>query len=119
MKKHYILIFFTLLLCACSKQLPSDYTQSDTMPSIYPDYKNVTIPVNIAPLTFEMYDLSELAVRFSFGDQEIICCGTKAQPDFDEWKQLAAAAKGQAIQVETYAEKDGQWTRFKPFNIYV
>ena len=119
MKKHYILIFFTLLLCACSKQLPSDYTQSDTMPSIYPDYKNVTIPVNIAPLTFEMYDLSELAVRFSFGDQEIVCRGTKAQPDFDEWKQLSAAAKGQAIQVETYAEKDGQWTRFKPFNIYV
>ncbi len=109
-----------LMLCACSQQLPTDFTQSDKMPHIYPDYLEVTVPVNIAPLTFEMYDPSEeMAVRYSFGDEEIICRGDKAQPDIDDWKQLAAAAKGKAIQVETYARNDGQWTRFKPFNIYV
>lgn len=109
-----------LLLTACSQQLPSEFTKSDQLPKTYPDYVDVTVPVNIAPLTFEMDDESEeMAVRYSFGEEEIICRGTKSQPDISDWKQLAAAAKGKAIQVETYACKGGQWTRFKPFNIYV
>ena len=109
-----------LILTACSQQLPTDFTQSDALPKIYPDYVDVTVPVNIAPLTFEMDDPSEeMAVRFSFGDEEIICRGSQALPDFDDWKHLAAAAQGNAIQVETYACKDGQWTKFKPFNIQV
>ena len=119
-KKLATIVFTCALFVACSQQLPTDFKQSDKMPHIYPDYLEVTVPVNIAPLTFEMYDPSEeMAVRYSFGDEEIICRGDKAQPDIDDWKQLAAAAKGKAIQVETYARKDGQWTRFKPFNIYV
>jgi hypothetical protein len=90
------------------------------MPQIYPDYVDVTVPVNIAPLSFEMYDQwDEMAVRYAFGDEEIICRGDKAQPDIDDWKHLASAAQGKAIEVETYACKDGQWTRFKPFNIHV
>ena len=109
-----------LLLTACSQQLPSEFTKSDQLPKIYPDYVDVTVPVNIAPLTFEMDDESEeMAVRYSFGEEEIICRGTKSQPDISDWKQLTATAKGKAIQVETYACKGGQWTRFKPFNIYV
>jgi len=117
---YLLLLTSFLLLAACSKQLPTDYTQSDKLPRIYPDYVNVTIPVNIAPLTFEMDDQSEeMAVRYAFGDEEIICRGTKAQPDIDDWKQLAAVAQGKSIQVETYSCKDGQWTRFKPFEIFV
>ena len=109
-----------LLLTACNQQLPSDFSQSDALPQIYPDYVDVTVPVNIAPLTFEMDDPSEeMAVRYSFADEEIICRGAKAQPDIDDWKHLATAAQGKAIQVETFACKGGQWTRFKPFNIYV
>lgn len=120
MKKHYIIISLTLLLCACSQQLPSNFTQSNSLPHIYPDYVDVTIPVNIAPLTFEMYDQwDEMAVRYSFSGEEIICRGSKSQPDIVEWKRLTDKAKGNAIQVETYALKDGEWTRFKVFNIYV
>ena len=120
MKKQLLIIALPLLLCACNQQLPSDYTQSDSLPLIYPDYIDVTVPVNIAPLTFEMDDRSEgIAVRYSYEGQEIICSGSKAQPDIDEWKKLTKVAKGKTIQVETYAYKDDQWTRFKPFNIYV
>ena len=109
-----------LLFTACSQQLPTDFTQSDALPKIYPDYVDVTIPVNIAPLTFEMDGLwEEMAVRYAFNGEEIICRGTQALPDFNDWKSLAAAAQGKDIQVDTYACKDGQWTRFKSFNIHV
>ena len=109
-----------LLFTACSQQLPSDFTQSDALPKIYPDYVDVTVPVNIAPLTFEMDgQWEEMAVRYSFNGEEIICRGTQALPDLDNWKSLTAAAHGKDIQVETYASNNGQWTRFKPFNIHV
>ena len=109
-----------LLFTACSQQLPTEFTQSDALPPIYPDYVDVTVPVNIAPLTFQMDDQSEeMAIRYAFGDEEIICGGSQAVPDFDDWKRLAAAAQGKSIQVETYACKDGQWTKFKPFSIHV
>ena len=109
-----------LLVTACSQQLPSDFTQSDALPKIYPDYVDVTVPVNIAPLTFEMDgQWEEMAVRYSFNGEEIICRGTQALPDLDNWKSLTAAAQGKDIQVETYASNNGQWTRFKPFNIHV
>ena len=120
MKKLFPVIALTLLICSCNQQLPSEFTQSDKLPHIYPDYVDVTVPVNIAPLTFEMDDQSEeMAVRYAFGDEEIICRGTKSQPDIKDWKHLTAAAQGKSIQVETYACKDGQWTRFKPFSIHV
>ena len=120
MKKLFPIIALTLLICSCNQQLPTEFTQSDTLPHIYPDYVDVTVPVNIAPLTFEMDDQSEeMAVRYAFGDEEIICRGTKSQPDINDWKHLTAAAQGKSIQVETYACKGGQWTRFKPFSIHV
>ena len=121
MKKILSIIAAILLISSCSKQLPTEFTQSDKLPYTYPTYAEVTIPVNIAPLTFEMYESQweEMAVRFSFGEEEIICRGKQALPPMDEWKQLTAAAQKKAIKVEVYACKEGQWTRFKPYNIYV
>ncbi len=115
-----LFISYILLLNACNQQLPSNFAPSDALPKIYPDYVDVTVPANIAPLTFEMDDQSEeMAVRYSFEDEVIICRGEKALPDLDDWKQLVVAAKGKAIKVETYACRDGQWTQYKPFCIYV
>ena len=120
MKKVLSLIALLILIYSCGNKIPTDYIQSESLPRIYPDYVNVTVPVNIAPLTFQM-DVSsdEMAVRYSFADEEIICCGAQALPDIDDWRRLASVAQGQAIQVETYVSNQGQWTRYKPFNIYV
>lgn len=109
------------LFAACNQvQIPTDYTDSNALPKIYPDYTNVTIPINIAPLTFELDEPADgFVARYSFGNDEIVCGGDKAQPDIDDWRQLTAKASGKAIAVEIYALHGEQWTRFKPFNIYV
>ena len=50
------LFTFSLLLMACGgPSIPSEFTQKDQLPAIYPDYTQVTVPVNMAPLSFE-YD---------------------------------------------------------------
>ena len=123
MKQHpYLIIMFLLwLLAACnSPHLPEHYTESNVLPKIYPDYIDVTVPVNIAPLNLEVLNgADDAVVRYSAEGQEIICGGLKARPDLDAWKALTQKAKGTAINIEVFTEQGGQWMRFKPFNIYV
>ena len=116
----FVALTAVLLLSCGGVKVPEKYTQSDTLPAIYPDYTNVTVPVNIAPLTFQMDRAAdEMVARFSVGDTEVLCGPDKAQPDADDWRELVEKARGKAIQVEVYARNGEQWTRFQPFNIYV
>ena len=107
-------------LMSCENvSLPTDYTQSSALPAIYPDYTNVTIPINIAPLTFEAdQPADEMVASYSVGEQMVVCSG-QMQPEIDEWRELTAIAKGGAIKVDVYMRKDGRWTRYKPFNLFV
>ncbi len=121
MKRFYIFPLSALFLMAsCGPKLPTSFTQSNEQPAIYPDYADVTIPVNIAPLTFQLeQDADEMVTRFSYGDQELLCEGLKARPDIDDWHQLTAAAQGHDISVEVYARNGEQWQRYKPFAFHV
>ena len=53
MKQLLVIIAATAIFAACGNQIPTTFSESEELPSIYPDYTNVTVPVNIAPLTFE------------------------------------------------------------------
>ena len=123
MNAKTVYLFFTivaLLFVSCGHQVPESFWEKDELPNIYPDYTNVTVPINIAPLTFEIDGkVDDVMARLSVGDEEVVCGGTKIQPDVDDWRELAEAAKGKAINVEVYVKDNGNWTRFKPFNIYV
>ena len=108
-----------LMAVACGPKIPAAYTDSDALPRIYPDYREVTIPVNIAPLTFELdEEADEMVARYKVGDQEIVCAD-KMQPDMDDWRSMIDKAKGGAISVDVYVRRGEQWTHCKPFNIYV
>ena len=120
MRKIIWILSIVTIVTACGPQIPKDYTSSNKQPDIYPDYKEVTIPVNIAPLTFEMnQEAEQMVARFTVGDKELLCDGNKIQPGQDDWQQLVASATGKSIGVEVYACYKGQWTKYKPFNIYV
>ena len=120
MKKLFVIITAVVFLVACGNKIPDTFVESSELPRIYPDYTNVTIPVNIAPLTFETDAASDgIVARMTAGEIEVICDGTQIQPDADEWKELVSAAVGKAIKAEVFVRQNGQWTRYKPFDIYV
>ena len=108
-------------LLSCQRvQVPGQYRELQAYPKIYPDYIDVTVPVNMAPLHFELLSGGdEVVTRFSAEGEEILCGGLKVRPDMDAWRQLLAHAKDKDIVVEVYAKKAGQWARFKPFAIHV
>lgn len=93
------IIYFAvcLAMAGCtSPSLPEVFSESKALPKIYPDYTNVTIPINMAPLTFELDEKAdEMIARYAVGEEEIICA-EKAQPAIDNWRKLAEKAKGGA-----------------------
>ena len=102
------------MLNACSG-VPQKADSAGRVPATTPDYAGVTIPCNIAPLTFA-YDEggARYVTVFSAGDVKLAVKGKdRAVPSAKDWKKLLGAAD--RISVETYMRKDGSWTRFEPF----
>jgi len=116
------MVALTAILSACHQaSVPTSFTEAGKQPSIYPDYKDVTVPVNIAPLTFEWDGggCDELVARFTADGYELVCGGDKVQPDMDDWRELTAKLAGKSVSVEVFARSGEQWKRYKPFSISV
>ena len=117
--KRIVLPFylFAILLLSCGPSVPSHYTESSELPKIYPDYVDVTIPLNIAPLTFELDDdeADGMIARYKAGDVEVVC-EEKMQPSMSQWRDLLAQGD---ICVDVYVKHGEKWTHHKPFTIKV
>ncbi len=63
---------FAALTCfCCSPKTPDHYTESAEPADIYPDYAEVTVPPNIAPLRFvveEKADAYAIRIRYPGGE---------------------------------------------------
>ena len=116
----YILSLPLIVLTACTPSIPSEYGKTSTPPVIYPDYSDVTVPCNIAPLTFRIEnDADEFVTRFSSGVNEFLAAGREVSLPMDDWSNLMSSASGGDVKVEVFSCKDGKWNLFMPFNIHV
>ena len=110
-----------VLMTAC-QSLPKNVRQVDELPAIWPDYTAVTIPATIAPLNFAMADddveTIDVTVKGSKGG-EMHVNGSYADFDIDAWHELLTANKGGTLTVTVCAEKDGGWTQYRDFQIFV
>ena len=97
------------------------FTQSET-PSIFPDYKEVNIPYNIAPLNFRINEtIDKCYIQVTDEDGNTIDFYGKNHVEFpeDTWKALLQANKGKAIKLSVATKRDDSWTQWTPFSIYI
>ena len=114
----YLFIFSLLyLLAACGVSVPESYIESQELPKVYPDVVDVTIPQNIAPLTFQLdAEADGMIARYQRDGVEVVC-EDKMQPSLSQWQELTAQAGD--IRVDVYVKHGDQWTHHKPFAIHV
>lgn len=117
--KDYIriasLLLLAILAAACS---PSGKpAESEDLPPIYPDYINITIPCNIAPLNFLLRNRPEVVeVRLKGSSKELLIRDSyKVQFSENTWRNLLKAETGNTIHIHIKTRKDGQWTEYAPF----
>jgi len=103
------------------KQVKNPIVVQD-LPDIYPDYIDVTIPVGIAPMDFNMTDdeveLIDVVARGNEGG-ELHVQGAYADFDIDEWHALTAQNQGTDIRFTVSALKKGEWIQYQDFTMHV
>ena len=130
MKRHlyscFLFLAVALLLlssCAGHPDVPSSSKEAKSLPAIYPDYCNVTVPYNIAPLNFMLpideYEACVARLTMPDGQQQTYGHGVKVQIPESEWHEMLNVSKGKSIKVEVWGQKEGEWLSFSPFEIRV
>ncbi len=118
---YSLLVLAALVITAC--QHSGKCVESNDLPAIFPDYVDVTVPVDIAPLNFAMLDdsLTRMVVVVT-GDKggRIEVEGDYADFPIDEWQALLGQNRGGKLSVSVKARGEGKvWTAYLPFSINV
>lgn len=111
-----------LVACSCSRNIVVE-SQIEASPMIFPDYKDVAVPVNIAPLNFDVMEQSEgrAYIKIECGSEERFIRVRKGKVRFGmkSWRSMMEEACGDKVSMTVCVRKDGKWTSFKPFDIKV
>lgn len=119
------------LLAACQPkaEIPQAYSETAHQATIFPDYQNITIPPNIAPLNFMVRDTAatqyvahlqaDLRTDGSCAAELLAAAGNdgKVMMDTTLWRQLLAA--GKEVTVSLYARHDSGWVKRPTFRMHV
>ncbi len=114
------IILATAAITGCAK---AEYNAADGSCgplTIYPDYKEVTVPANIAPLNFHyaMKGARKASTTFTAGDKSVTIKGSEVEWPVRKWKSFIAGAEGKTISVSAEVAVDGE-TVTDNWNIYV
>lgn len=121
--KIFLLLGIMILSAGCrSWQEPAAVSESE--PGIFPDYSDVTVPANIAPMNFMVEGASCIQAAFSTGEKEIVriigdeCVISVPEKD---WKKILEAAEGTYVSVEVSVWNDEfpEGVRYRPFRVNV
>ena len=107
-------------LVACRPEVPAQAEQGET--DVFPDYREVTVPVNMAPPNFKLVNQQLQGItRLKTMNRELIIAadhGVFNLPETD-WKVLSQDAQGKQIDVTVYfREPQSDWKQMS-FPIYV
>lgn len=120
--------------CANTKEAPRDFESIGRLPTIFPSYQDVTAPLNIAPLNFDVCEqnfeqfVTIVSVAKSEGNVETTNAalktvasftGTKIRFPEKSWKKLLAESVGNSLIFSCYAKKESSWFKFDEWKIFV
>ena len=122
-----LIIFPWFLICiSCKTEIGKNIQDSGRVPKIEPDYLNVTIPPNVAPMNFTILEeggpFTVLATSGKTGVQISVRSDDRIIR-FPErtWKKLLESSKGDSIKFQVFSSEGNNKTTvsFKPFYMAV
>ncbi len=119
--KNIFWIIILLIISGCAKEI-SNYTNASTKPAIFPDYTDIVIPVNIAPLNFKAADgtLEMVEISTKQGVIKEFCNNGKLILDISEWKNLLKNNIGDTLKFTVYiTDSLGVCRKYLPFFQFV
>ncbi|HPR32101.1 MAG TPA: hypothetical protein PLK12_08395 [Prolixibacteraceae bacterium] len=112
-------MIFLLFSCHTENET-GEVVVKDSYPSIFPDYVDVTLPPNIAPIHFRILDEgSRFGVSIKGADGTILI--RKARKGVVKippasWRKMLESNRGRTLTIEISGQEKGSSIRFKPFH---
>ena len=107
-----------MVLVACRPEISGDIAQC---PEIFPDYKEVTIPRNIAPMNFQVISPEGnawMAEVTAAGETVSNRCGSGLVSfGKGQWEKLLSASD--ELNVRIYEKRGAKWMAYQSFKMYV
>ncbi len=128
--KHSLAFVALITVFSCSNFRGEEVVE-DSLPAIWPDYKGVTVPVNIAPLNLTMEKsafqspegntFSRLEALVEGTDGTFLKGSGKRQVRFPmrRWARLLEKNPGDSLLVTLRGWDGKQWYKYLPFTVYV
>lgn len=118
MKRSPIIILAALLLAACSGKPGKDTVAASGEAVIFPDYKDVLLPRNIAPANFMIDNEADAYyTTLSNGDASVSIKGRKVCIKMKDWHRLTHG--NEDIRVQVFLKIKGKWNAVAPFFIHL
>ncbi len=115
-----LFLLMALFVAACGPKAPDEYKELTKLPSVYPDYRDVTVPSNIAPLHFKISEAGDdYVTRFRWKGGEFLCAGEKVMPSQGDWQDILTGSKGADCTVDVFVRRDGTWNKYHSFVIHI
>jgi Tol biopolymer transport system component len=126
-KYHWIVIpAIVVLMSNCDRTALPGNGKTGTIeraPVIFPDYTEITIPMNIAPLNFEVKEEGDRFTAHLEGENGTTMNVKAKQQQFrippKKWSGFLEANQGSQFKVTIYKEENKHWEDYEPFVIQV
>ncbi len=123
--KRFLRIFMVPVLLAavsCSSKVEVAGTLDGQPEGMFPDYSEVTVPCNIAPLDFTIGGEEKAFLEIMSPDGRRI--GVKAgkhgfKIPIRKWRNVLEASKGGSLDFTVAVRRDGKWLSYSPFKVNV
>lgn len=109
-KRFFTAILVCMTLVSCYTEQSTSLSGSEGPAVIYPDYKDITIPSNIAPLNFRyaMKEVSSATTTFTVDGRSVTIRGTEVEWNLRRWKEFMDGTEGRTINVKASVKADGR-----------
>lgn len=114
---------FTLISVGCVPE-PKNVVETTDALVIYPDYKDITVPCNIAPLNFMMRDDETDAIELKIADRDGVLRqirqkGGKMIFDESEWHSIIGSHISDSLYLTVTALQNGVWQEYRTFSWFI
>ncbi len=115
----FFIVLFGLVLSCSSVQVPPQARPVERKAVIKPDYSDIIIPPNMAPLNFQIQEEGEnFIVRVSSASGETLVTQDKngvMQFPISKWRALLDGNRGKNLHYDIFVKNKGEWSLFAAF----
>lgn len=114
--RRVLYILLLVVMVACGRAPMGGYRQCPSLPPMFPDYADITIPCNIAPLNFEIDSVESIEVLIK-GEQDWLFESRGSTMRFNErkWRKMLSEECGNELLIHVTTLRNSEHCGWRSF----